>query len=354
MHSTVRKEYAAFRRCHASAPTALSILRGDYYFARFAQALIPIDSVPLVDEYADKLTGSVSRKIDLAAAESHLARISKAGGKRMRPKLAACCAELGGGDAPGCEHLLSMIEMMHTASLIHDDAVDRAATRRNVPTINAVLGAAEAVQCGDLMLAKAMRLLKHYRGTGINERLVKAALKMSAGELRQQRIRYDLAAQDVPGYLKRIHAKTAELMAASCMCGAIAGGLAPEKAAALEAYGENLGMAFQIIDDIADFTGEGQGAGKPRGGDVKNGIYTLPLLILLNNKSIPQEILSLLGTPELTEAGTEKVCDFVIGTKAVKLAGDEADRYKDKAIEAIAAFPDSGEKRRLMETVRRI
>lgn len=174
---------------------------------------------------------------------------------------------------------MCMLELMHTASLIHDDVVDSADKRRNVPTITATSGRQAAVQCGDYLLAKAMERLSLYRGSGINETLAQVSSEMCFGEFYQQRTLFSLHAQTLETYYDQIRRKTACLLPASCYTGALSGRVSQEKAGYLAKYGEYLGLAFQIKDDILDFCAD-PGFGKKAGQDLRNGIFTLPILLV--------------------------------------------------------------------------
>lgn len=205
-----------------------------------------------------------------------LVRIVSAGGKRLRPMLAWCSysiTERRGEILP----LMCMLEAMHTASLIHDDIVDMAQKRRGTITINASSGDDAAARSGDYLLAKAMEPLKLYRGTGINEALSRVSQEMCLGELDQRASRHSPGGTSRDGYFLRIRRKTAYLMRESCRCGAVAGGADEAVSAALASYGEKLGVAFQIRDDIGDFLGTGDGKAPLM--DIHCGIATLPLLL---------------------------------------------------------------------------
>ncbi|MDR1573267.1 MAG: polyprenyl synthetase family protein, partial [Clostridiales Family XIII bacterium] len=207
-------------------------------------------------------------------------RVIGAGGKRLRPALAYLCWHMG---APAGERLrvvplMCMLELMHTASLIHDDVVDGAAKRRGVASINASSGRLAAVQSGDFLLAKAMEKLQYYRGTGVNETLAAVSAEMCRAELLQQRLRCDADAQNEASYYAQLHGKTASLLSASCRTGALAGGLSDGAAGRLGRFGERFGLAFQILDDILDFEAETV-YGRPSGQDIRNGVLTLPVLL---------------------------------------------------------------------------
>lgn len=205
-----------------------------------------------------------------------LERILMAGGKRLRPSLAYVCYSIGADQSMEIVPLMCMLELMHTASLIHDDIVDEAEIRRNVKTIHTTSGKTAALQSGDYLLARAMEYLHIYKGTGINEALADVSTQMCLGEFQQMKYLYDTKAQTVERYYEQVRRKTAYLLATSCYAGGIAGGLPKEQVEALRSYGEQIGIAFQLKDDVLDFVGTGI-FGKASCQDLKRGIFTLPV-----------------------------------------------------------------------------
>lgn len=203
--------------------------------------------------------------------------LTRAGGKRLRPMLAWVCWHAAGGKMP-IVPLMCMLETMHTASLIHDDFVDGALLRRGAATVNARFGGVAAMQSGDYLLARAMERLVTYRGTGINEALSAVAQEMCLGEIDQRADLFCPENVDIPRYFARIRRKTGLLMAESCRAGAVAGGADEETAEALRAYGEQLGLAFQLRDDLLDF--DPAGDGKAPLADLRSGVISMPLLLL--------------------------------------------------------------------------
>lgn len=215
-----------------------------------------------------------------------LERVVMAGGKRLRPSLAWTCHQIGTGERMEILPLMCMLELMHTASLVHDDVVDAAPTRRGVATIHTTSGRHAAVQSGDFLLGRAMEYLHLYRGTGINEALAEISLQMCLGEFQQMEHLFDTKCQNMETYFEQIRRKTAYLIATSCYCGGIAGGLPKEQCEALRTYGEQIGIAFQLKDDILDFTGT-KAFGKENGQDLKRGIFTYPILYAFKNNPNP-------------------------------------------------------------------
>ena len=230
---------------------------------------------------------------DLAAVESELrksiasdppevarpmADLFEAGGKRIRPALVLLSARCGRYDAARVMPAAMAVELVHAATLVHDDVIDRAATRRGRPTVAASLGDEPAIVIGDFYFAKAY---ESAAATGVSEVvdiLARAVMSICAGEVRQQGIRYRYST-GVDEYMTRIESKTAVLLAACCEIGALLGGLTSQQRAALGDYGRELGLAFQIADDVLDYTGTEGEVGKPLGHDLIEGFATLPMML---------------------------------------------------------------------------
>ncbi|MBQ9030262.1 MAG: polyprenyl synthetase family protein [Parasporobacterium sp.] len=304
--------FALFRKYHKLEDPDVSdgeaTLRGDYYFSRFSLDLIPVDSVEITDRFARILREDASRFSSeelpsmtyenpgsfargKALLESQLKKICStenqemrqdlervllAGGKRLRPALSQAAYGLGRDPSYPILPLMVMIELMHSASLIHDDVVDQGQKRRGVPTINALRGNLKAVRSADFVLGRAMELLKIYKGSGINERLAAVSEQMCIGELEQMECLN--SGIDEERYFDLIRKKTALFIEAAAWCGGIAGGCEDSVLQALETYGYHIGIAFQIKDDILDYTGK-ERFGKETGQDSRKGLRTLPSII---------------------------------------------------------------------------
>jgi heptaprenyl diphosphate synthase len=207
-----------------------------------------------------------------------MADLFEAGGKRIRPALVLLSAMCGRYDLERLLPAAMAVEFTHAATLVHDDVIDRSATRRGRPTVAARLGDEPAIVIGDFYFAKAYENAAKTQVPEVVDVLARTVMSICAGEVRQQSIRYRYST-DVVEYMDRIEAKTALLLAACCEIGALLGGLEGEKRDALHAYGRELGLAFQIADDVLDYTGAEGEVGKPIGHDVVEGFATLPLML---------------------------------------------------------------------------
>ena len=269
-------------------------------------------------------------------------KVIEAGGKRLRPALVMIAADVGDDvDEDQLKRACSAVELVHLASLVHDDVLDASNTRRGVSTINADCGRRRAVVIGDYLFSLAFDLLAAGNDNGLIEPLVRASVELSSGELRQRRSLRRLD-QSVDDYLEKIYAKTAALFVAACAMGSRLAGLGSEYERILEGYAGSLGMAFQIYDDILDFTGDEDVLGKPVGSDVREGTVTLPMIYALSLEKSGSVSAALADpTPEAVGAAIESV--LVSG--AIEEAKKVARRYVETAQAAVAALPESRSRR---------
>ena len=204
------------------------------------------------------------------------------GGKRVRPALTLLSARAAGGDAsrPNVVRMATVMEFLHTATLVHDDIIDNAETRRNRPSINSRFGNQTAVLMGDWLYMSAFETSLQERSLSVLDILTAVTRKMTEGELLQLTLigRADVTEEQYFDILRR---KTAYLFSACCEIGAILGGCDAAEQAALREYGMSLGVAFQLVDDLLDFTSDGGALGKAAGVDLLEGKVTLPLIYLL-------------------------------------------------------------------------
>lgn len=208
--------------------------------------------------------------------------IMGSGGKKLRPLLLILSARLCGYEGSHDASLAVVFEFIHAASLLHDDVVDHAKFRRNRPAANTVWGNQAVVLVGDFLYSKAIHLTVGYDSVRILEVLSEATTRMSEGEVLQLVYADNLEITEEE-YIEVITRKTAVLISAACQIGAIFGGGDAQREKALKTYGHNLGIAFQLIDDTLDYTGDVKELGKPVGNDIQEGKATLPLICALRN-----------------------------------------------------------------------
>jgi heptaprenyl diphosphate synthase len=212
-----------------------------------------------------------------------MADLFAAGGKRLRPALVLLAAMCGRYELERLRPAAMAVELTHAATLVHDDVIDRSAVRRGRPTVAAALGDEPAIVIGDFYFAKAYEFAARTDSPEVVGILARAVMEICAGEVRQQAIRYRYST-DVTEYMGRIRAKTATLLASCCDIGALLAGIDSPHRKALESYGVLLGLAFQIADDVLDYTGSEGEVGKPIGHDIAEGFATLPLMLAMKDR----------------------------------------------------------------------
>jgi octaprenyl-diphosphate synthase len=270
--------------------------------------------------------------------------ILNAGGKRLRPAMVALSARAASEDVNE-ERLATVgaaVEFVHMATLVHDDVVDNTATRRGKPTANAIFGNGVAVLSGDYILARAMRLLAIDGDLRVIRTVSEITVEMSEGEVMEIAAtgRADLSQAD---YLEILRKKTAVFVEGCCRCGAIVAGADASIENALADYGNRLGMAFQIADDLLDYTGDPEITGKPRGTDLRDGRATLPFLLVLNEATAEErgKLLKAFGHQTLDDTGVLEICDLMSRYKAFERTRDAARDQVEKAEAALSALPPS-------------
>lgn len=255
----------------------------------------------------------------------------EAGGKRIRPALVLLAAACGRYDPEVVMPAAMAVEIIHAATLVHDDVIDRSAMRRGRPTVAARLGDEPAIVVGDFYFAKAYELAARTEAPEVVALLAQAVMEICAGEVRQQELRFRYS-DGVAGYMAWIKAKTATLLAACCEIGAVLAGLNDQRREALRAYGELMGVGFQIADDVLDYTGSEDEVGKPIGHDVAEGFATLPLLIAMEGGEGASELRSLLRDGHrLGEAEAQSIVELVRASGAPEHAIAIAHDYTAQA-----------------------
>ena len=204
-------------------------------------------------------------------------------GKMMRPAIALLAGRLGAYDLAHLVPLAASVELLHTATLVHDDVIDRAEERRGEPTPNALFGNAASVMLGDYMFAHAADFIAQTDNTQVVRVFAKTLMTIAKGELTQDITVFEYS-EDVQRYLDRIIGKTASLFGTAAQGGAMVAGVSAEQVEAMRLYGLRLGIAFQIVDDILDFTGDPEVMGKPAGSDLQGGTLTLPAILYMQRR----------------------------------------------------------------------
>ena len=305
------------------------------------------------EAYRDELEGvedQVRKNLDssVALVNTVAAHILISGGKRVRPLLLLLCARLCGYRADDHLVLGSLVEYIHTATLLHDDVVDDADLRRGRHTARKVWGNQISILVGDYLYSKAICHIVQFRNQAINEVLSEACRKMAEGEVLQLYYNGNPLITESE-YLRIVEYKTAGLIAAACLIGAIVGDAPPEKQAALFRFGQHLGIAFQLADDTLDYAANGDRLGKSLGQDLRQGKATLPLLHLLQQCSEEdrQMIKDRMETRTLTEADLLRIISLMQEYGSIAYAMGRAREFVAAANRDLALFEDSSPKRAL-------
>jgi octaprenyl-diphosphate synthase len=259
-------------------------------------------------------------------------------GKMFRPTLLLLANRIGDRPYPRAVTLAALVELVHLATLVHDDAVDHSVLRRGMPTVNALWNHQTAVIMGDFLYSRSVMELTSLGRIDLLEVLSRAANEMSVGELRQ------LASCDAlrfteNDYNRLIASKTASLMSAACEMGSVAGD--PAYRSALAAYGHNLGMAFQIADDLLDYNETEAMTGKPTGHDLREHKVTLPLIYALQqmDATARHTVESFFADPEPTDAGIDAIVTLVHEHRGTDYALKQARLYGERAATALSSLP---------------
>jgi octaprenyl-diphosphate synthase len=289
----------------------------------------------------------IERQLDspVKLIEELAAYISTAGGKRLRPMLLLLAARLAGYQGPRSVRLACVVELLHTATLIHDDVVDQAPLRRGRPSTNARWGDDASVLVGDHLYSKSFAMLVRDNDRGIMETLARATVSMTEAEVFQlERKRSGVTTE--ADYLRIISQKTASFISACCRIGGLLGELPPEQVEALTRYGLDLGVAFQISDDSLDFVADPERFGKAIGNDLREGKRTLPLIAMLDrtDAATAERVRRLLERRALEPHEVEEIRRRVLEYDGVGYARHRAAAYAQAAKTDLEAFPPSEER----------
>ncbi|MGI8649081.1 MAG: polyprenyl synthetase family protein [Rubrobacter sp.] len=302
-------------------------------------ATLPEGISEAVEEVEARLV-EVARRAPAPLSEPAMEALTS-GGKRLRPMLLLLSSGMGIPEHDKVLEAAVAIEVLHTATLIHDDIVDRAETRRGVPTAVASYGREIAVATGDYLFAETFRALAEIGDPRLIRSFAEASEGLASGELTQYRANGVIV--DVDAYLDHIKLKTAGLFKVACVAGGTLGRLSIRQVDALANYGQALGIAFQMSDDIMDLVGKPGLMGKGIGTDLVEGTVTLPVIFALQDGDA-EKIRAVLEdrnpTPEAIEAGIEAV----LATEAVRKTEEWANGEIKSAIRDLSLLPDSQER----------
>jgi octaprenyl-diphosphate synthase len=302
-----------------------------------------LDSITsTMKQLEDELIGQLKSRVPVAfEIGSHL---MNSGGKRIRPQLAIISASIGGYSGINAIKLAGAIECIHTATLLHDDVVDHAHIRRGTPAANTMWSNEMCVLGGDFILAKAFSALTSIGNLRVLEIVSNATQRLSEGELFQMQNIGNMALTEEE-YLRIIIDKTAVLMEAACRGGAVLGSLELHQEEALAQFGYNLGIAFQMTDDVIDYRSDVEEMGKNPGKDLEEGKLTLPLILGLKSAGLEDRtrIKSIVESGVVNAEDLAWIRSFLTRTNGIAGTLEKSRMYVNKALENLDLFPDSEE-----------
>jgi len=299
----------------------------------------------------DRMAKTVASDLPMLSETS--LHLLKAGGKRIRPVFVLLAGKFGSYSLDTLKRVAVPLELIHMATLVHDDVIDDAETRRGQLTVKSKWDNRIAMYTGDYIYAKALTVITELEKVRIHQILSGAIVQMCIGEMEQIRDFFNVE-QSVRNYLRRIRRKTALLIAVSCQLGAMAADAPDRYCHALYRFGYNVGMLFQITDDLLDLCGTEKAIGKPPGSDLRQGNITLPVLYALQDERIRPQLLREIELIKESEGQVSSAAavKLVRSSKGIALAEQMADRYVAKALKALEQLPDITAKRNLADIAR--
>lgn len=290
----------------------------------------PLEQVELKLRTAFDDASNEARAVALHLIES--------GGKRVRPVMTLLAARLFSSEVSRAVPAAVAAEMIHMATLVHDDVIDYADTRRGRPTVNAVWNGHTAVLAGDALLARALVILVQETTPEVVSMMSDMIYRMCEGEIAQNATRHNVNETE-ESYYRRIEKKTALFFAASCRAGALLGGADAAQADAMWEYGRNIGLAFQVVDDLLDITADEEVLGKPVGSDLASGVLTLPVLHAMKAPAARDSIRKVLADPPLSAAQVDEVLGLVRANGALAYTQSAAISFADTARSHLRQVP---------------
>ena len=300
--------------------------------------------------FEDKFKSSLKTRVPLLDKIMHY--IIKRKGKQMRPMFVFLCAKIFNNTKESTYTAASLIELLHTATLVHDDVIDEANFRRGVFSINALWKNKVSVLVGDFLLSRGLLLAVEKEEFGLLKIVSKAVKEMSEGELLQiEKTRRLNITEDI--YFDIIRKKTAALISACCESGAASSGTSEENINLMKEFGEKVGIAFQIKDDLFDYT-QSPLIGKPTGLDIREKKMTLPLIYTLNNinKQEKRFIINTIKNDSKNSKKIERIISLVKETKGLEFAEKKMNDYYNEALGFLEKIKDSEAKTSLIELVK--
>jgi len=292
----------------------------------------------------------MAAQVDYPLLAAVVGDIVKAGGKRLRPSLMLLIARALDHDPDLVIRAAAAAELLHTAGLVHDDLIDHATTRRGAPTLNSLFDNGTVILIGDYLFAQAARTAASTGNTRVMDIFGRILAEMTDGQLREIFKAHD-ADQTVEDYERRIYGKTASLFAGSAEIAGVLSEAPEEQIQAVRQYAADLGIAFQIVDDVLDIRETSETLGKPAGSDLRQGTVTLPMLYFIGNGHNPASVALLrraISGQEVSEGEYDEAIAELRRADVLRKSLDEAIRYVERAKTALLTLPPSESRATLM------
>ncbi|HYM16208.1 MAG TPA: polyprenyl synthetase family protein [Dehalococcoidia bacterium] len=294
------------------------------------------EDLRLVEDALDRI-----RHVESFPALSRmLEHVLDGGGKRVRPAIALLAGKFGDYNPDLHVPLAASIELLHTATLVHDDVIDGSPSRRGRATANELFNNSASVMLGDYMFAHSADLIARTDNTKVVRLFARTIMAIAGGELHQDMSAYEYG-QDTMSYFGRIEGKTASLFATSAEGGAMVARCTPDEREALRVFGLNVGMAFQVVDDILDFAGDEREMGKPIGSDLLQGTLTLPSLLLMERHPKDNPIRKAFRSRKPRADLVAEAVYMVLNSDILNEAYDVARDFRDRALSSLRELPDT-------------
>jgi geranylgeranyl pyrophosphate synthase len=316
-----------------------SLLKSGDFFSPIQDELLRVEA--LMRSQAD------GRHQDLDAALKHLL---SSGGKRVRPVVALLMGGMLNGDRERLITLAGAIELLHTATLVHDDLIDGSILRRGIATLNSQWAPAATVLTGDFIFSRAAKLAAETNSVEVMRLFAETLTTIVNGEITQLFSSRGLANRE--DYERRIQAKTASLFELAAASAALLSPVEADTVETARCFGNSIGMAFQIVDDVLDFTGEQTTVGKPVASDLRQGLITLPALYYLETNPGDADMDLVMQSNHTSEAVIARLVAAIRQSGAIQHAIEEARRYVTRGLEILDTFPDNLQRRALQDLAR--
>jgi len=303
--------------------------------AAIAKILVPVhDGLTAVEARLRQVAAGQHQALTMATE-----RLLDAGGKRIRPAIALLTAGLFAAPTPQAIALAAAVEMLHTATLVHDDLIDGALLRRGAPTLNATWPSNATVLTGDYLFARAASMVAETDIAHIHQLFARTLMTIVNGEIRQQFSSRGLVSRT--DYQERIYAKTGALFVLATEAAAVLGNADAQGLEAVRTFGREVGIAYQIVDDILDFGDSAAQIGKPVGSDLRQGLVTLPTILYLQDYPDDADVRATIRGNGVDPAVSERAVARVRNSGVLAQAAGEARQYAERGRQALAHFADS-------------